>query len=489
MTQTIHKETLREFGQRNMTVYGLELNLRRSVPDIFDGCKPVQKRILYALSQLDKRYVKASRVVGDTLGKYHPHGDLAISDALVTLVNSSTPPIKGSGNWGSLTDNAAAPRYIECKLSNYGLSFFDPNYIHKEVTDFVPNYDNTEIEPVTLPAKLPNVLLQDVFGIGYGITTEIPAFTSDSMIAVLKRVLSGEKLEAKDYAKALKLASGFHEMIMKTEENKKGWLQMFTSPKGKLRFESPLDIDRDRKTIQISKWGPEVDGKFILAFVDKIRSMPECRRCYNSKGTTTYTIECKTEYNYAQFDKFVEKVKVATRNSKAYKLNVTKRTAQVIDGKTHFHVDFLALSVPDMLKEWIRLRIELETKSLQFQIRKQDKAIAYSELLIYAADHVDKGAAALKSSDPKASLMKSMKLTDEQAQTLLNLRFVQWSKLDQASIKETLKEQTAHHKLLNRWLKNPKAKLLLDMDEMVNVLAADAKIEEVKKKQKLTVVS
>jgi topoisomerase-4 subunit A len=484
----IRDETLRDFGRRNMTVYGLELNLKRSVPDIYDGWKPVQKRILFAASQQEKKFIKAARIVGDTLGRYHPHGDLAISDSLVTLVNSSTPPVKGSGNWGSLTDNAAAPRYIECKLSNYGLSFFEPNYIHKEVTDFVPNYDGSELEPVTLPARLPNVLLQNVFGIGYGITTELPAFTHESIIGVLKRMLAGEKLEAKDFAKSLKLASGFHEMIMRTDENKKGWLQMFTSPKGKLKFESPLDIDRDRKTIRISDWGPDVDGKFILTFVDKIRSMPECQRCYNSKDTTTYTIECRTQYNYAQFDKFVEKVKAATRNSKSYKLNVTRRTAEIVDGKTKFKVDFLALSVPDMLKEWLKLRIELELKSLQYQIRKIEKAIAYSELLIYAADHVDNGAKALKSADPKATLMKLMKINEADAQTLLNLRFVQWSKLDQSAIKETLKEQQAHLKQLTRWLKNPKSKVLLDLDEMTQVLAADAKTEETKKKQKLVVV-
>lgn len=481
-------ETLRSFGRRNMTIYGLELNLKRSVPDIYDGWKPVQRRILFAASHQEKKYIKAARIVGDTLGRYHPHGDLAISDALVKLVNLSTPPMKGSGNWGSLTDNAAAPRYIECKLSNYGLSFFEPNYIHKEVTTFVPNYDGSELEPVTLPARLPNVLIQDVFGIGYGITTEIPAFTAESMVEVLRRLLTGEKLEPKDYAKALKLGCGYHEMIMKLDENKRGWMALFTSPKGKLRFESPLEIDRDKKTLRISKWCPDVDGKFIETFVDKIRSMPECQRCYNSKGTTTYTIECKSAYNYAQFDKFVEKVRAATRTSKAYKLNVTKRTASVEDGKTNYHVDFLALSVPDMITEWLKLRIALEVRSLEYQIRKQEKAIAYSELLIYASDHVDDGAKALKSSDPKATLMKLMKLDEEDAQTLLNLRFVQWSKLDSRAIKETLKDQQVHLKLLNRWLKNPKSKLLLDMDDMAQVLAADAKVEETKKKQKFTVI-
>ena len=484
----IRDETLREFGRRNMIVYGLELNLKRSVPDIADGWKPVQRRILFAASQQEKKYIKAARIVGDTLGRYHPHGDLAISDALVTLVNSSTPPFKGSGNWGSLTDNAAAPRYIECKLSNYGLSFFEPNYIHKDVTDFVPNYDGSEIEPVTLPARLPNILLQDVFGIGWGVTTELPAFTHESMIGVLRRLLAGEKMEPKDFAKALKLASGFHDMIIRSDENKKGWLQMFTSPKGKLRFESPLDVDRDRKSIKIVNWGPDVDGSFIEKFVDKIRSMPECQRCYNSKGTTTYTIECKGAYNYAQFDKFVEKVKAATRTSKAYKLNVTRRTAEVVDGKTNFKVDFLTLSVPEMISEWLKLRIELETRSLAYQIRKQEKAIAYSKLLIYASDHVDDGAKALKSSDPKATLMKLMTLTEEDAQTLLNLRFVQWSKLDASAIKETLKEQEAHLKLLTRWLKSPKSKVVLDLDDITAVLAADAKVEETKRKQKLTVV-
>jgi DNA gyrase subunit A len=113
-------ETLRSFGRRNMTIYGLELNLKRSVPDIYDGWKPVQRRILFAASHQEKKYIKAARIVGDTLGRYHPHGDLAISDALVKLVNLSTPPMKGSGNWGSLTDNAssASSRITACPSSS-----------------------------------------------------------------------------------------------------------------------------------------------------------------------------------------------------------------------------------------------------------------------------------------------------------------------------------------------------------------------------------
>jgi len=481
----IVNETLRSFGTRNIKTYATAVNLDRSVPDIYDGLKPVHRRILWAASQQERKFLKTARVVGDTLGKYHPHGDQSIADAIETLVNMPTPPVLGDGNWGSLTDSAAAARYTNMKLSGYGLSFFGPDYIHKEVTSFVPNYDDGDVEPVTLPAMLPNVLLNGGDGIGVGITTNIPTFTAESVIDILTRMLKGEELKATDYAKALKYAHKYGGILVKSKENQKGWLQMFESSTGRVQFESAIEIDRDHKTLKISDWPP---GTNLEKFVIKVRSFPETQRCYNSKGSATFTIECKSAYNYAQFDKFVEKVKKATQQRRSFKINVTSRVATTVDGVTNFDVKIFALSIPELLKRWLKLRIELELKSLAFRIRKQVAAIAYSELLIYAADHLENGFTALRSKDPKATLMKLMKITEEQAMTLLNLRFVQWSKLDQDALKLKLKDQQKFLKQLQIWERKPKPKILEDLESLMPAIAKDRTFENSKSKQTLKIV-
>ncbi len=642
--RNIDRETLRSFGHRNMKEYAIAVNLDRSVPDLYDGLKPVHRRILWGASQQDNRFIKTMRIAGDVMGKYHPHGDCldgstlvytldgkltpiqdmvgrgakwilafdkkhntlvpalahswrigqqanrtfviqlsdgssveatgnhpfhvrragwvrtedlyvgaelsgaalikeqyleirspghglfvvnvvvvehseakpmydftvdgfenmliatndsaeratlvvahnsSITAAIETLVNSPTPLMLGSGNWGSLVDAAAAPRYTECKLSAYGRSFFDSDYIHGDVTPFVPNYDDSEQEPVCLPAQLPNVLLNGGDGIGVGITTNIPTFTPESVLTVLRRLIAGERLEPVDYAKTLKFNSKYGGVLVKSKENQKGWLSMFEGPEGRIVFESELAIDRDHKSITIDNWAP---GTKIEAFVAKVRSMPECARCYNSKGSSTFTIDCKPAYNYAQFDKFVEKVRTATKQAKSYKLHVTHRVVTINDGKISYETEFLRLSIPKLIIKWMRMRIALELKSLAYRVRKQEQAIAHTKLLIRACDHVDDGVKALKSKDPIKSLMASMKIDEEQAKTLLNLRFIQWSKLDQNQQQAKLKEQQSHLKQLQAWEKNPKTKVALDIEEVAKVIEKDKASKAEKAERKLVIV-
>lgn len=478
-------ESLRSFGTRNIKEYAVAVNLDRSVPDLFDGCKPVFRRILWGASHQERKFIKTARIVGDVLGKFHPHGDKSIADAIETLVNMPTPTVLGSGNWGSLIDSAAAARYTEMKLSGYGLSFFDPDYINKAVTSFVPNYDGSEIEPVTLPAQLPNVLLNGGEGIGVGITTNLPTFTPESMLEIIRRLLNGEKLEPKDYAKTLKFSNKYGGSLVKSKENQKGWAKMFEGPEGRVVFESDIVVDRDHKTMTISDWPP---GTNLEKFVIKVRAMPECQRCYNSKGSMTYTIEAKPAYNFAQFDKFVEKVRTATKQARSFKIHVTQREATTIDGVTKFDTKFLRLSVPQLIIKWMKLRIALELKSLAYRVNKQEEAIAYTKLLIKACDHVDDGVKALKSRDPVQTLMKLMAIDESDAKTLLNLRFIQWSKLDQQQQQTKLVDQKKLLTQLQTWHAAPKAKIKLDIEAIAAIIAKDREVKVTKAKQKLVIV-
>lgn len=398
----------------------------------------------------------------------------SIESAAVTMVQAIAPLLYGEGNWGNLVDPAAAARYVNCKLSNYGNTIFDDNYINKEVTAFVPNYSDTMFEPVALPVPLPNVLLNGGEGIGVGITCVLPTFTIDSVMVVLRKLLTSEKLGIPDFAKLMKPSFQYGGKLAKSKVNSEEWLKLFTTSSASIQFESNLVVDSDKRTIMINNWP---NGLNPVKFVDKIRVMPECQEMQLSKGTLEYTIVGKRGFNLTQFEAFVAKVQRATQVKRSFKINVTRRQATIVDGVVDYKVDLLSLSVPKLLVTWLRARLETETKSLNYRIGKISLAIAYSELLIYASLPVNLkvmfNALELGGKDPIAYISKNMKVTVDQATQLFDLRFRQLSKLDTDVLKSKLKEQQSHLKQLNTWLKNPKAKVLADAELAYLAIQAD----------------
>jgi len=483
----LKNETLRSFGERNMTTYAVTTNLDRSVPDLFDGLKPVHRRILWGMSANGGKSIqKAGEHVGFVLGKLHPHGDGSIYGAMVTMVNMPTPSIFGRGNWGSMVDGAAAYRYTECKLTDYGLSFLEPDYIAKEVTSFVPNYNDKWVEPVTLPAQLPNIILNGGEGIGVGINTMIPTFTAVSVVSVIERLLKGEKLQPLDFAKTLKFSHRWGGQLVQSKENKAQWNQLFTSPYASVQFESDLQVDRDSKRIVINDWPPGTD---LEKFTEAVRKMPECLTCLNSEGSTTFTVVCKPAYNFDQFDKFVAKVQKATVKRRPFKINVTRRTSSIEDGVVSFDTKIEALSVPQLIIAWLRERMKLELRSLAYRISYTERDIAYSELMIYAADHIDLIIKTIrKSEDPEAALVKALKITIEQAKLVCDLQLRKISKLNQNEYKAKLKEQQTLLKQLQAWVKKPREKVLLDVLRVRDLVLKDQTYQDREDNQELTVV-
>lgn len=463
-----------------MDLYSAETNLNRAVPDMFDGLKPVQRRVMWTGSKFGKDFIKTARLSGDCMGRYHPHGDASINDAISKMMLQEVSTMRGIGNWGGLIDPAAAARYTNCRLSEYGLSFFDGNYIHKEVTDFVPNYDDTDVEPVSLPAHLPNVLLNGTSGIGYGVTTSIPAFTVESVVAVLERMLKGEKLTPLDFAKTMKFNYKWGGKVVNTKANRAAWLKLFTSAESSIQFEAELVIDRNSKAVEINDWPP---GLMPIPFLEKkARLMPETDHAYQNKGDTSVRIEMKSAYNYAQFDAFVEKLRAATRTKQSYKINVTDRQSKVVDGVVSFETRFLKVSIPTLLKLWLTRRLELEIKSLEYRMARQRQAISYTKLLIFAATKRDIILKALKAADTKAVLMRELKLTDKQATLILDLQLRKLSKLDEDQGREKLAEQEAHLRQLETWRKRPKIKVAQDLHIALESIQADRKFEATKAK-------
>lgn len=476
----VRSESLATFGQREMGLYAEEVNLARAVPDLIDGLKPVQRRIMWAASLLGKDFVKTARLTGDIIGKYHPHGDKSVADAITTIVQSNVSTLHGKGNWGSLIDPAAAMRYTNCRLSYYGWSFFDPDYVNKTVTSFVPNYDDTTFEPVSLPALMPNVLINGGEGIGVGTTTKLPTFTPESLAAVMTRLLKGEKLQAEDFAKGLKYLNRYGGRIVKSKENKQGWLNLFKQSSASVQFEAELVIDRDNKAVEIDDWPA---GLNPVKFIEKVRTFKGVDHAYNHKGATGFRIEVDRKFNYAQFDSLVNKIQKATQVRRAFKINVTHRKSKIDDGVVTFDTKQLSLSVPQLLIAWLKERIALEKRSLEYRIVRQQAAIDYSMLLIFASNNLEVIFDSLRAKDSKAYLVKHLRLPPEDADKILELKVRQLSKLDQDAIKEKLKEQKALMKQLKAWLDSPKKKIISDTEIILTAIEKDRKFEEAKERK------
>jgi len=486
----VRNEDLAVFGAREMQVYADKVNLDRATPDLFDGLKPVQRRTLWALHNLPFEFVKTARVVGDVIGRYHPHGDQSVSDAITTVVQSNVPTILGKGNWGSLVDPAAAMRYTNCRLSNYGKTFFGAQYINREVTSFVPNYDDTTVEPVTLPALLPNVLMTGAEGIGVGAgsSTTLPSFTPESIATVIIRLLKGEVLRAQDFADTLVSYNRNGGHVYKTKDNKKNWLKLFEEPRARVMFKAKLEVDRNNKVIELDDWPVGSDPN---SFIDKIRDMKAKGKGFEhvdsitiSGGATRVLIEADPGINLAQFDSLVAEVEKRTLVPRSFKINVTERKPVYSDGKVDIVTEYHTLTVPELFVKWIKARLALEVKSLEYQIKKQREAIAYSKLLIFVAQNADAIIKVIRQSmDPERDLQRKFKLSQLQAQQVLDLKLRNISKLDQSKIKQTLKEQLAHLAQLKTWLAKPKLKVIADTKEVLAAIEKDRAFEASKERK------
>ena len=428
------------------------------------------------------RFYANGLLVHNCIGSYHPHGDQACYGAMQTMVNSNVPLLEGIGNWGTMLDPAAAQRYTNVKLSKVGLSVMDADYL--AVTPMVPNYDDTTTEPVVLPAKLPFLILNGAEGIGVGITCSIPTFTVESVVDVLTRLLSGEKLKASDLAKLLKPKQYYGGCLVNSVANKQQWLQLMQTGQASIEFESPLEVDEAKKQITISEWP---NGLNPEKFVQKVRAFPETQRCYNSKGSTTFVIECKKAYNMVQFKAFVEKVQKLARAKSNYKFNVTHRVATTVDGITTYDTKFLKLSVGQFIVQWLKLRLDLERRVLQYRIDREQRAIDYSKLLMYASTKLDVIFKALRSTDAVAYMVRNMDVDEEQAKAILELKVRQLSKLDQAEIKQKLAAQEQRMSTLQQQLKRPKGCIKKELQSLLTLVEDDAKLQDRKDNQKLVV--
>ena len=247
----IHEVDLKKTMEESYIDYAMSVIAARALPDVRDGLKPVQRRILHSMVELnngpDKPHRKCARIVGDTMGKYHPHGDSSIYDALVKLAqdwNTRYPLVDGHGNFGSIDgDGAAAMRYTEARLTKLSMEMLAD--IGKDTVDFIPNFDETEKEPVVLPSRYPNLLVNGTSGIAVGMATNIPPHNLREVIKAVLKIIDNRVLEDKDTTidELMEIVKGPDFPTGATILGKSGIEEAYRTGRGKIRVRAVSEIN------------------------------------------------------------------------------------------------------------------------------------------------------------------------------------------------------------------------------------------------------
>jgi DNA gyrase subunit A len=447
--------------------YAMSVIIGRALPDVRDGLKPVHRRILYAMNELnndwDKPYKKSARVVGDVIGKYHPHGDMAVYDAIVRMAQDFSlryPLIDGQGNFGSIDgDPPAAMRYTEIRMSKLTAELLAD--IDKETIDFVPNYDESLIEPSLLPSKFPNLIINGSSGIAVGMATNIPPHnlveTINAIIALIENPeISIEELMAHLPGPDFPTAGFIY--------GKEGIRQAYETGKGVIQLRARAIIERDRKgereNIVITEL-PYQTNKAKL--IERIAELVQEKAM---EGISNIRDESDREGMRVVVELKRNEVAEVILNQ-LYKHTHMQTSFGIILLAIHQNQPKL-LSLKEMLHFFVQYRQEVVIRRSRFELNKAQARAHILEGLKKAIDHIDAIIAAIKASktpkEAKDRLMEKFAFSDEQAQAILEMRLQRLTNLEQRKIVEEY-EQTI--KLINR------LKALLASDRLILNLIKD----------------
>ena len=425
----IHDVDLKKTMEESYIDYAMSVIAARALPDVRDGLKPVQRRVLYSMIELnngpDKPHRKCARIVGDTMGKYHPHGDSSIYGALVNMAqdwSTRYPLVDGHGNFGSVDgDGAAAMRYTEARLSKISMKMLAD--IDKNTVDFSPNFDETEKEPDVLPARFPNLLVNGTTGIAVGMATNIPPHNLREIVkAVVKiidnRIEEGRETEIEEILNIVKgpdFPTGA--MILGT----RGIQEAYRTGRGKIRVRAVTEIEsmpNGKSRILVSEL-PYMVNKARL-----IEKMAELVRDKKIDGITAITDESSREGMRIN----IELRRDVNAN---VVLNQLFKHTQLQDT---FGVIMLALvnkepkvlNLLEMLQHYLRHQEDVVTRRTQYELNKAEERAHILKGLLIALDHIDEVISIIRASRTaalaKEALMTRFELSDAQAQAIVDMR-------------------------------------------------------------------
>ena len=391
MEEKIIKTEYSEVMQKSFIDYAMSVIVARALPDARDGLKPVQRRTLYDMHELgiryDRPYRKSARIVGDTMGKYHPHGDSSIYEALVVMTQDfkkGLPLIDGHGNFGNIEgDGAAAMRYTEARLMQVTQEAFLSD-LDKNVVDFVPNFDETEKEPSVLPAKFPNLLVNGSEGIAVGMATSIPPHNLGEIIDAVKAYMKDENISNEGLMKYVKGPDFPTGGIVINKDDLK---EIYATGMGKIKVRGKVDIEKGKagKTnVVISEIPYPMIGGNIAKFLSDVASLAESKKTQDivditnqsSKEGIRIVIELKRD---ADVDNFVNMLYKKTRLEDTFGVNMLA----IADGRPE------TMSLKQIIKYNVDFQYEVNTRKYTTMLERETEKREIQEGLIKACNVID----------------------------------------------------------------------------------------------------
>ena len=425
----VHEVDLRKTMETSYIDYAMSVIAARALPDVRDGLKPVQRRVLYSMIELnngpDKPHRKCARIVGDIMGKYHPHGDSSIYGALVNMAqewSTRYPLVDGHGNFGSVDgDGAAAMRYTEARLSKISMEMLAD--ISKDTVDFVPNFDETEKEPVVLPSRYPNLLVNGTSGIAVGMATNIPPHNLREVVDAVVKLIDNIVEENRDTTieELLQIIKGPDFPTGATILGTRGIEEAYRTGKGKIRVRAVTDIEtlpNGKSRIVVTEL-PYMVNKARL--IEKIAELVRDKRV---DGITDLNDHSSREGMRICID--------LRRDANANViLNQLYKHTQLQDT---FGVNMLALvnnepkvmNLHEMLTAYLKHQEEVVTRRTKYELNKARERAHILEGLLKALDNIDRVISIIRGSQnvaaAKQSLVEEFMLSDVQAQAIVDMR-------------------------------------------------------------------
>jgi DNA gyrase subunit A len=466
----INERPIVEEMQESYLDYAMSVIVSRALPDVRDGLKPVHRRILYAMWTIglksSAKFRKSATVVGEVIGKYHPHGDTAIYDSLVRLAQDFSmryPLVNGQGNFGSIDgDTAAAMRYTEAKMTPIAEELlFD---IEKETVDFVYNYDGSHQEPTVLPAKIPNLLLNGSTGIAVGMSTTIPPHNLNELVDGIIQLIDNPEIELDELMQYIKgpdfPTSG---IIFNTDDIKTA----YATGRGSVVMRGKTEIIEEKAgvfRIIITEIPYQVNKASLL---EKIAELVKDKKIDGIKDLRD------------ESDK--EGIRIVIELKKdAYPKKILNQLFKMTQLQSSFHFNMVALvdglqprtlTLKQILEEFVKHREKIIVRRAEYDLAKARDRAHILEGLVMALEQIDKIINTIKKSKDKdearINLMKKFKMTERQAIAILEMRLQQLANLERLKVEEELKEKKKLIKELQSLLKSRKKILTVIKDELI----------------------
>lgn len=446
---------LQVFTEKAYLDYSMYVILDRALPHIGDGLKPVQRRIIYAMSELglnaNSKHKKSARTVGDVLGKFHPHGDSACYEAMVLMAQPFSyryTLVDGQGNWGSPDDpkSFAAMRYTESRLSPYAKVLLQE--LGQGTVDWVPNFDGTLEEPSLLPARLPNILLNGATGIAVGMSTDIPPHNLNEVVQACVHLLDYPDATIEELTQYI-LAPDFPteaEIITPKRE----LIQLYEKGYGSLRQRAKWEMEEG--DIVITALPYQVSGGKVLEQIaqqmqaKKLPMVEDLRDESDHEQPTRLVIVPRS--NRVDVEQLMLHLFATTDLERSYRVNMNMIG---LSGRPE------TKNLLTILQEWLQFRRTTVTKRLNWRLERVEKRLHILDGLLIAFLNIDEVIAIIRKEDnPKPVLMKRFELSDTQAEAILELKLRQLAKLEEVKIRGEQKDLDKERKQILKVLGSPK---------------------------------